>query len=343
MNKLLVTGGAGFIGSHTVIELVNAGYDPIILDNFCNSKETVLERLKVITGKDIICYKGDVRNRADIEKVFNEHDITGVIHFAGLKAVGESVSNPLEYYDNNVNGTLTLLKVMHERNIKNFIFSSSATVYGLVDKNPIDETEPLKRSVNPYGQTKVDVELICEDLYTSDNTWSLCMLRYFNPVGAHESGLIGEDPQGTPNNLMPFISKVAAGEYDVINIFGNDYPTADGTCIRDYIHVVDLAKGHVCAVKHCFNKPNLYIYNLGTGVGLSVLDIIKAYSKVIGRELPYRITSRRDGDVPVYYANPTKAKNELGWVAEKTIDDMVLDSWRWQNKKETHMCGKENS
>lgn len=332
VDKILVTGGTGFIGSHTVIELIKAGYEPIILDNFYNSKPKVLERLKMITNKDITFYQGDIRNREDLRRVFKEHDIKGVIHFAGLKAVGESVQKPLEYYDNNVGGTLVLLEVMRECNVKNFVFSSSATVYGLANKNPIDETEPLKRSTNPYGQTKVDIEFICDDLYHSDNSWSLCMLRYFNPVGAHESGLIGEDPQGIPNNLMPFISQVAVGKREYLNIFGNDYPTKDGTGVRDYIHVVDLAKGHVCAVAHCFDKPNLYTYNLGTGNGLSVLDMVKAYSKTLGREVPYKFAPRRAGDVPMCYANPAKAERELGWKAEKTVEDMTNDSWNWQSK-----------
>ena len=331
MAKILVTGGAGYIGSHTIIELIQNGYEPIIFDNFYNSNPKVIARLKEITGRSIIFYQGDVRNKSDLEQVFKEHKIDGVIHFAGLKAVGESVKKPLKYYDNNIGGSIVLLECMREHQVKSFIFSSSATVYGEAKVMPITELEPLKRATNPYGQTKVDVEFICEDLYHSDNSWSLCMLRYFNPVGAHESGMIGEDPQGIPNNLMPYIAQVAIGRRKNVNIFGNDYPTKDGTGVRDYIHVVDLAKGHVAALQHCLGKAGYYTYNLGTGVGISVLDMINAFSKTIGHDLPYEFAPRRAGDIATCYSDPTKAFKELGWKSEKTVEDMTNDSWHWQS------------
>ena len=302
MTTVLVTGGAGYIGSHTVIELVKAGYTPVIFDNLCNSKQSVLKRLKTITGQDIAFVKGDIRSESDLEKVFTDYSIDAVINFAGLKAVGESVKKPLEYYDNNVNGARTLLAVMKKH----------------------------KRANCPYGQTKVDIEYMCQELQIAEPQFSMVLLRYFNPVGAHESGLIGEDPKGIPNNLMPYLTQVAVGRLKELSIFGNDYDTKDGTCIRDYIHVVDLALGHVAALDKCMNRAGTYIYNLGTGTGYSVLDMVKAFSKAIGRELPYRFAPRRAGDVVTCYADPKKAKEELGWTASKTLDDMTADSYNWQ-------------
>lgn len=330
MITILVTGGAGYIGSHTVIELVKAGYDPIILDNFCNSKPAVLARINKICGRQIPFYCGDIRVRSSLQKVFDENKIDGVIHFAGLKAVGESVRKPLEYYDNNVNGSRVLLEVMRDNRCFNFIFSSSATVYGEPDQVPLTEESPVKRANCPYGQTKVDIEYMAEEVQKAIPEFSVTLLRYFNPVGAHASGLIGEDPRGIPNNLMPYLTQVAVGRLPVLNIFGNDYPTPDGTCIRDYIHVVDLALGHVAALKHCLNQSGVHIYNLGTGIGYSVLDMVNAFSKAIGRELPHQFAPRRAGDVVQCYADPSKAARELGWKAELTLDDMTRDSYNWQ-------------
>lgn len=330
MTTILVTGGAGYIGSHTVIELVNAGYEPIIYDNFYNSKKTVLKRISTILGRDVKCIEGDIRDAKKLDEVFSENKIDGVINFAGLKAVGESVKMPLEYYDNNVNGARVLLSAMLKHNCKNFIFSSSATVYGEPDKVPLTEDSPLKRANCPYGQTKVDIEYMCQELQIAHSDFSMVLLRYFNPVGAHKSGLIGEDPKGIPNNLMPYLTQVAVGRLKELSIFGNDYPTKDGTCIRDYIHVVDLALGHVAALNHCLNKPGCHIYNLGTGTGYSVLDMVKAFSKAIGYELPHKFAPRRAGDVVACYADPAKAKKELGWVATRTLDDMTADSYNWQ-------------
>lgn len=330
MTTILVTGGAGYIGSHTVIELVKAGYDPIILDNFCNSKPAVLARINKICGRQVPFYRGDIRVRSSLQKVFDENKIDGVIHFAGLKAVGESVRKPLEYYDNNVNGSRVLLEVMRDNRCFNFIFSSSATVYGEPDQVPLTEESPVKRANCPYGQTKVDIEYMAEEVQKAIPDFSVTLLRYFNPVGAHASGLIGEDPRGIPNNLMPYLTQVAVGRLPVLNIFGNDYPTPDGTCIRDYIHVVDLALGHVAALKHCLNQSGVHIYNLGTGIGYSVLDMVNAFSKAIGRELPHQFAPRRAGDVVQCYADPSKAARELGWKAELTLDDMTRDSYNWQ-------------
>lgn len=330
MTTILVTGGAGYIGSHTVIELVKAGYDPIILDNFCNSKPAVLARINKICGRQVPFYCGDIRVRSSLQKVFDENKIDGVIHFAGLKAVGESVRKPLEYYDNNVNGSRVLLEVMRDNRCFNFIFSSSATVYGEPDQVPLTEESPVKRANCPYGQTKVDIEYMAEEVQKAIPNFSVTLLRYFNPVGAHASGLIGEDPRGIPNNLMPYLTQVAVGRLPVLNIFGNDYPTPDGTCIRDYIHVVDLALGHVAALKHCLNQSGVHIYNLGTGIGYSVLDMVNAFSKAIGRELPHQFAPRRAGDVVQCYADPSKAARELGWKAELTLDDMTRDSYNWQ-------------
>lgn len=330
MTTILVTGGAGYIGSHTVIELVKAGYEPIIFDNFCNSKPAVLARINKICGRHVPFVAGDIRVREQLEAVFKANKIDGVIHFAGLKAVGESVKKPLEYYDNNVNGSRVLLEVMRDYHCYNFIFSSSATVYGEPDSVPLTEKSPVKRANCPYGQTKVDIEYMSEELQKAIPEFSITLLRYFNPVGAHKSGLIGEDPRGIPNNLMPYLTQVAVGKLPCLNIFGNDYPTPDGTCVRDYIHVVDLAKGHVAAIKHCLNQGGVHIYNLGTGIGYSVLDMVKAFSKAIGRELPYKFAPRREGDVVQCYADPTLAKEELGWTATLTLDDMTADSYNWQ-------------
>lgn len=330
MSTILVTGGAGYIGSHTVVELVKAGYDPIIFDNFSNAKPAVLPRIKQICGRSIPFYAGDIRVREQMERPFKENKIDGVIHFAGLKAVGESVKKPLEYYDNNVHGSSVLLEVMRDYGCHNFIFSSSSTVYGEPDKVPLTEDSPIKRANSPYGQTKIDIEYMAEELQKAVPEFSVTLLRYFNPVGAHESGLIGEDPRGIPNNLMPYLTQVAVGRLECLTIFGKDYPTPDGTCIRDYIHVVDLATGHVAALKHCLDKPGVHIYNLGTGTGYSVIDMVKAFSKAIGHELPHKFGPRREGDVVCCYADPSKAKNELGWVATHTLEDMTRDAYNWQ-------------
>ncbi len=330
MTTILVTGGAGYIGSHTVIELVKAGYDPIIFDNFSNAKPAVLARINQICGRSVPFVAGDIRVREQLEAVFSANKIDGVIHFAGLKAVGESVKKPLENYDNNVCGTRTLLHVMRDAGSRNFIFSSSATVYGEPDSVPLTENSPVKRANCPYGQTKIDIEYMSEELQKAVPDFSVVLLRYFNPVGAHKSGLIGEDPRGIPNNLMPYLTQVAVGKLPYLTIFGNDYPTPDGTCVRDYIHVVDLAKGHVAAIKHCLNVPGVHIYNLGTGIGYSVLDMVRAFSRAMGSELPYKFGARRAGDVVQCYADPSKARDELGWTAELTLDDMTADSYNWQ-------------
>lgn len=330
MKNILVCGGAGYIGSHTVIELCKAGFTPIIFDNFYNSKPAVLKRVNQIVGHEVAFVKGDIRSQSDLNQVFDNYKIDAVINFAGLKSVGESVKKPLEYYDNNVNGARTLLAVMKEHGCRNFIFSSSATVYGEPDFVPLTEDSPVKRANCPYGQTKVDIEYMCQELQTAEPEFSVVLLRYFNPVGAHESGLIGEDPKGIPNNLMPYLTQVAVGRLKELSVFGNDYDTPDGTCVRDYIHVVDLALGHVAALNHCLNRPGTHIYNLGTGTGYSVLDMVKAFSKAIGRQLPYKFAPRRAGDVVTCYADPGKAKRELGWTAMKTLDDMTADSYNWQ-------------
>lgn len=330
MTTVLVTGGAGYIGSHTVIELTKAGFEPLIFDNFSNSKPAVLSRINKLCGRPIPFIAGDIRSSEQLNEAFENNNIDAVIHFAGLKAVGESVKKPLEYYDVNVNGSRNLLSIMQKHNCKNFIFSSSATVYGEPDVVPITEQSPVKRANCPYGQTKVDVEYMSQELFVADPKFSITLLRYFNPVGAHKSGLIGEDPKGIPNNLMPYLTQVAVGKLPYLNIFGNDYPTKDGTCIRDYIHVVDLAKGHVAAISHCLNKPGVHIYNLGTGVGYSVLDMVNAFSKAIGRNLPHKFAPRRAGDVVQCYADPSKAQNELDWSATLTLEDMTADSYNWQ-------------
>lgn len=326
--KVLVTGGAGFIGSHTVVELQNAGYEPVVIDNLVNSKEESLRRVEKITGKKVPFYRADVRDRAALEAIFSEHKIEWVIHFAGLKAVGESVAKPIEYYDNNLISTLVLLETMKKFGVKNFVFSSSATVYGEPERLPLDEECRLS-TTNPYGATKLMQEGILKDLWTSDHEWNIALLRYFNPVGAHESGLIGEDPKGIPNNLMPFVAQVASGKLKQIGVFGNDYPTADGTGVRDYIHVVDLAKGHVAAIR-ALKTSGVHVYNLGTGKGYSVLDMIHAFSKACGKELPYEIKPRRAGDVPACYATSAKAEKELGWKAEYDLEKMCVDQWNWQ-------------
>ena len=327
---ILLPGGAGFIGSHTAVELLNAGKEIVIIDNFSNSKPQVLEAIKKITGKDFKFYEMDYMDREKLEKVFEENEIEAVMNFAGYKAVGESVQKPIEYYTNNISGALVVLDTMRKYNCKTFIFSSSATVYGEPERIPITEDCKTGGTTNPYGTSKLFIEQILKDIYKSDNTWNICILRYFNPVGAHESGLIGEEPQGIPNNLMPYVARVAAGILKELSVFGNDYDTPDGTGVRDYIHVVDLAKGHVKALEKLEKeKEGLYIYNLGTGKGYSVLDMVKAFEKATGQKVPYKITARREGDIATCYADPQKAKEELGWTAEKTLEDMCLDSWNY--------------
>jgi len=326
---VLVTGGAGYIGSHTCVELLEAGYEVIVADNLSNSCEKSIERVKEITGKDLKFIKADILDRAGLEEIFSKNRIDSVIHFAGLKAVGESVAIPLRYYENNISGTVMLLEVMQKFNVKTLVFSSSATVYGDPAKLPIMEDFPLK-ATNPYGRTKLMIEEILRDLYTSDNSWNIAILRYFNPVGAHHSGLMGEDPNGIPNNLMPYITQVAVGKREQLSVFGNDYDTHDGTGVRDYIHVVDLSLGHLKALEKLETKPGIVTYNLGTGKGYSVLDIVKAFSKASGKNIPYQIVERRPGDIAACYADPSKAKKELNWQAEKGIEEMCADSWRWQ-------------
>ncbi len=327
---ILVTGGAGYIGSHTCVELLNKGYDVIVVDNFSNSSEECLKRVEKITGKSVKLYIGDVRDRSLMNKVFEENKIDAVIHFAGLKAVGESCVKPIEYYDNNLYSTLVLVETMRRFGCKNIIFSSSATVYGDPEVLPLTEECKVGGTTNPYGTSKLMQERILSDLYKADNSFVVTLLRYFNPIGAHESGLIGEDPQGIPNNLAPFIAKVAVGKIKEIGVFGNDYDTPDGTGVRDYIHVVDLAKGHVAALEK-ITEPGVHIYNLGTGVGYSVMDVIKAFSKACGKQLPYKITARRPGDIASCYANCDKAYKELGWKAELNLDDMCKSMWKWQS------------
>ncbi len=329
---VLVTGGMGYIGSHTVVELLNQNYEVIVADNLSNSKAIVKERIEAITGKSFVFYNTDVTEEAGLEKIFMDNAIEAVIHFAAFKAVGESVEKPLEYYFNNLTSTLITLKVMKKYGVKNFIFSSSATVYGQANIIPIPEDyEPLS-ATNPYGRAKLMTEDILRDMCKADKSWNIAILRYFNPVGAHESGSIGEDPNGIPNNLMPYITKVAIGELPELKVFGNDYDTKDGTGVRDYIHVVDLAKGHISALKKIMENSGLITYNLGTGKGYSVLEIVEAFSKASNKTLPYSITSRRPGDIAVCYADPTKANEEMGWKAEKDINEMCRDSWRWQSQ-----------
>lgn len=330
---ILVTGGAGFIGSHTCVELLNAGYEIVVVDNYYNANPKSLERVKELTGKDFKSYGCDIRDSEGMDKIFKENKIDAVIHFAGLKAVGESCQKPIEYYDNNIGGTLKLCDVMRNNGCKNIVFSSSATVYGMKNVSPLKETMKTGGTTNPYGTTKYMIEIILEDIYKSDNEWNVTLLRYFNPIGAHESGRIGENPSGIPNNLMPYITQVAIGKRPFLSVYGNDYDTPDGTCIRDYIHVVDLADGHVKAVNNILDgKKGVQIFNLGTGKGYSVLDIVKAFSKAYGKELPYKIAPRRPGDLAVCFSDPTKAKEVLGWEAKRGIDDMCRDSWNWQSK-----------
>lgn len=327
--SILVTGGAGYIGSHTVVELLNRKEEIIIVDNFCNSKPEMLDKIKMITNMDFKFYEVDLLDKEGLNKVFEENpNIDSVIHFAGLKAVGESVAKPIEYYHNNITGTLILLDVMKQHNCKKMVFSSSATVYGDPATVPIKEDFPLS-TTNPYGSTKLMIEQILKDVYISDNDWSIILLRYFNPIGAHESGLIGENPNGIPNNLLPYINQVACGKLDYLRVFGNDYNTIDGTGVRDYIHVVDLAKGHLKALDKARNFNGVEAYNLGTGTGYSVLQIVKAFEDANNIEIKYKIVERRPGDIATCYADPSKAKNELGWEAKKSIEDMCKDSWRF--------------
>ena len=329
--NILVTGGSGYIGSHTCVQLLEAGYDVTVVDNLCNSSEEALKRVEQITGKPLKFYKIDMVNKPDLRKVFEENTFDAAIHFAGLKAVGESVQMPLSYYHNNLYSTINLCELMSEFGTKKLVFSSSATVYGKPKSVPISEDFDLS-CTNPYGRTKLMIEEILRDICTADPEWDVALLRYFNPVGAHESGLIGEDPQGIPNNLMPYITQVAVGKRDYIHVFGNDYDTPDGTGVRDYIHVVDLADGHLRALKKLFSKSGIVAYNLGTGTGYSVLDMINAFSKACGRELPYKIEARRPGDIDACYADPALAQKELGFFAKKTLNDMCADSWRWQQQ-----------
>lgn len=329
MSKILVTGGAGFIGSHTCVELLNAGHEIVILDNFSNSKPEALNRIRKITGKDFKFYEADLLNLSDVEKVFKENDISAVIHFAGLKAVGESVQKPVEYYHNNITGTLMLIQAMRKYNCKKIVFSSSATVYGVNNPVPYVETMPTNSSTNPYGYTKVMIEQILKDVYVSDNDWSVVLLRYFNPIGAHKSGLIGEDPNGIPNNLFPYIAQVATGKLEALGVFGNDYDTPDGTGVRDYIHVVDLATGHLNALNYALEHKGVEAVNLGTGKGSSVMDVLHAFEKACGKELPYVIKPRRAGDIATCYADTQKAKELLGWEAKYQLDEMAADGWNF--------------
>lgn len=328
---ILVTGGAGYIGSHTCVQLIEAGYDVVVVDNLCNSSKESLKRVAAIVGKEIPFYEADIRDAEALTRIFEKEDISAVIHFAGLKAVGESVAKPLEYYDNNIAGTLVLCDVMRKAGVKNIIFSSSATVYGDPAFIPITEECPKGQCTNPYGWTKSMLEQILTDLHTADEEWNVVLLRYFNPVGAHKSGTIGENPKGIPNNLMPYITQVAVGKREFLGVFGNDYDTHDGTGVRDYIHVVDLADGHVKALRKIEEKAGVCVYNLGTGNGYSVLDMVHAFEKACGHELPYKILDRRPGDVAACYADPAKAKEELGWVAKRNLEEMCEDSWRWQS------------
>jgi UDP-glucose 4-epimerase len=329
--KILVTGGAGYIGSHTVVELLKDGHEVVVVDNLVNSNERVFSRLEEITGKKVKSYAIDVANKQALLTVFDENKFDAVIHFAGLKAVGESVAEPLLYYRNNLDSTISLLEVMVEKDVKQIVFSSSATVYGDPENIPISEDAAL-HPTNPYGQTKLMIEQILRDLVVPNREFRVTILRYFNPVGAHPSGLIGEDPQGLPNNLMPFISRVAAGRIDKLKIYGDDYPTADGTGVRDYLHVVDLARAHVDAIEHAPEPGQVVTYNLGTGKGYTVLEVLASFERAVGHEIPHEIIARRPGDVAAVYAEPSKAERELGWRAEKTLDDMCSDAWNWQSK-----------
>lgn len=328
--NILVTGGAGYIGSHTCIELLNNGYKVIVVDNLCNSNIEALNRVKKITGKELVFYQHDIRDESALTTIFSEQNIDAVIHFAGLKAVGESVAMPLEYYQTNLTGTLVLFKVMREYNVKNYVFSSSATVYGDPHTVPITEQFPLS-ATNPYGRSKLIIEEISSDLYIADKQWNIALLRYFNPVGAHKSGLIGEDPNGIPNNLVPYISQVAVGKREKLSVFGGDYDTPDGTGVRDYIHVVDLARGHIKALEKLTSKPGLVTYNLGTGQGYSVLEMVRAMEIASGKKIPYQIVERRPGDIATCFADPAFAEQEIGWKAEHELPEMAEDTWRWQS------------
>ena len=327
--KILVTGGTGYIGSHTAIELLDNDYEVVIIDNLSNSKREVVDRIKDITGKDVTFYEGNVCDKELLRKIFNDNKIEAVIHFAGYKAVGESVKNPLMYYRNNIDSTLSLCEVMNEYNVKNIVFSSSATVYGNPKSLPIKENFEISHATNPYGETKIIIERILNDLYVSDNSWNIALLRYFNPIGAHTSSLIGENPNDIPNNLMPYIVKVATGELKELSVFGNDYDTIDGTGVRDYIHVVDLAKGHIKALEWVLNDNGIDAFNLGTGNGYSVLELVEAFKKYNNVDVPYKIVGRRDGDIASCYADASKAKEVLGWSSEKTIKNMVIDSYNY--------------
>ncbi|MGN1015957.1 MAG: UDP-glucose 4-epimerase GalE [Faecousia sp.] len=330
--RVLVTGGAGYIGSHTCVELMESGHDVVVIDNLCNSNPKSLERVEALTGKKAAFYEGDVRDEALLRRIFAENEIDSVIHFAGLKAVGESVAQPWRYYDNNLNSTLVLTKVMADVGVKRIIFSSSATVYSGDNEMPLRETSRTGGCTNPYGWTKYMTEQILSGMAFADPEWSVVLLRYFNPIGAHESGMIGEDPRGIPNNLMPYITQVAIGRREKLSVFGNDYDTPDGTGVRDYIHVVDLAKGHVAAVKYAADNTGCEVFNLGTGTGYSVLDMVKAFEEANGVPVPYQIVDRRPGDLPVCYADPSKSAEKLGWKAEKNLRDMCRDSWNWQSR-----------
>ncbi|MFL2100920.1 UDP-glucose 4-epimerase GalE [Desemzia sp. FAM 23991] len=328
--SILVTGGAGYIGSHTVVELLNANYEVVIVDDYSNSKPEVLNRIKELTGKGFKFYEANILDKEALEPVFKENDIEAVIHFAGYKAVGESVAEPLKYYHNNLTGTFVLCELMAQYNVKKIVFSSSATVYGMNNVSPLTEDLPLS-TTNPYGTTKMMIEQILQDVYAADHSWSIALLRYFNPIGAHESGRIGEDPNGIPNNLMPYITQVAVGKRDHLSVFGADYDTPDGTGVRDYIHVVDLAKGHLKAVKKVLETEQIEAYNLGTGVGYSVLDVVNNFEKATGQKVPYETVERRPGDIGTCYSDATKAAAELDWKAELSLEDMCRDSWKWQN------------
>ena len=333
--NVLVTGGAGYIGSHTCVELLNEGHGVVVVDNLCNANPKSLQRVQEITGKTLRFYEGDVRDEALLTKIFAENAIDCVIHFAGLKAVGESVAQPWRYYDNNLNSTLVLTRTMEKAGVFRLIFSSSATVYTAGSEMPLRETSPTGGCTNPYGWTKYMTEQILSGICTADSRWSVCLLRYFNPIGAHASGRIGEDPRGIPNNLMPYITQVAVGRREKLSVFGDDYPTPDGTGVRDYIHVVDLSKGHVAAVNYAAGHTGCEVFNLGTGTGYSVLDMVKAFERANGLRLPYTIAPRRPGDIAVCYADPAKSEELLGWRAEKTLEDMCRDSWRWQSANPT--------
>lgn len=330
--EILVTGGMGYIGSHTCVQLMNAGMTPVIVDNLCNANAKVLARITAITGKEPVFYQGDIRDEAFLDSVFAKHRIDAVIHFAGLKAVGESVEKPVEYYDNNINGTLVLLRSMKRAQVKRIIFSSSATVYGDSASVPITEESAIGNTTNPYGTSKYMVERILNDVLIADNDWSVSLLRYFNPVGAHPTGTMGEDPKGIPNNLTPYITQVAIGRREKVSIYGNDYPTPDGTGVRDYIHVMDLADGHVAALKTVAQSSGLHIYNLGTGKGTSVLEMIAAFSKAAGKPIPYAVCDRRPGDIAECWSSPDKAARDMQWRAVRTVDDMAQDAWRWQQQ-----------